>query len=96
MRKPEGSEPRPALRQREDDAQLEYAASAGRVLYSFNMGHFQEIHTRWLSSGRTHAGLILARQKRFSVGEQIRRLVHLTTSLTAEEMRDRVEFLRAW
>jgi hypothetical protein len=45
----------------------------------------------------------LARELRFrgaapalSVGEQMRRLLRLISSLTAEEMRNRIEFLSAW
>jgi len=49
--------------------------------------------TDWLSGGRSHCGLILAPQKRYSVGEQVRRLVHLIGTLSAEKMRDREEFL---
>lgn len=32
----------------------------------------------------------------FSVGEQMRRLLRLTSTLTAEEMRNRIEFLSGW
>jgi hypothetical protein len=35
-------------------------------------------------------------QQRYSVGEQMRRLLRLIDTLTAEEMRNRIEFLSAW
>jgi hypothetical protein len=35
-------------------------------------------------------------QQRYSVGEQMRRLLRLIKTLTAEEMRNRIEFLSAW
>ena len=60
---------------RKDEHHLELASTEGRVLYSFNIGDFHEIHCEWMASGRTHAGLILAQQKRYSVGEQVRRIV---------------------
>ena len=42
------------------------------------------------------AGLILARQQQYAVGEHLRRLLRLMTQLTAEERHNRVEFLSAW
>jgi hypothetical protein len=49
-----------------------------------------------MRAGQNHAGIILAAQQRYSVGEQMRRLLRLISSLTAEEMRNRIEFLSAW
>jgi hypothetical protein len=81
---------------RMDEEHLNWATVQGRALYSFNVGDFHEIHTRWTATGREHAGIILAQQKRFSTGEQIRRLLRLIGSLTAEAMRNREEFLGRW
>ncbi len=80
---------------RSDREQLEYATSEGRVLYSFNIGDFQRLHTQFLAEGRSHAGIILASQQRFSVGEQMRRILRLSRELAPEEMRNRLEFLSA-
>jgi hypothetical protein len=44
----------------------------------------------------THYGIILAPQKRYSVGEQVHRLVRLINTKSAEGMRDSVEFLAGW
>jgi hypothetical protein len=82
--------------EREDEEQLTFAAAHDRVLCSFNKGHFLGLHTRWISEGRPHAGIILGPQQRYSAGEQIRRLSHLVQDLSAEEMRNRVEFLSRW
>jgi hypothetical protein len=49
-----------------------------------------------MQAGESRAGIILAVQQRYSVGEQMRRLLRLIDTLTAEEMRDRIEFLSAW
>jgi hypothetical protein len=81
---------------RSDEAHLGFATAQGRVLYSFNVGDFHEIHTRWMAGGRNHAGIILTQQKRYAVGDQIRRLLRLAGSLTKEAMRNRVEFLGRW
>jgi Domain of unknown function (DUF5615) len=71
---------------RKDAEHLSLATAQGRALYSFNVGDFHEIHTEWASTGRDHAGIILALQKRYSTREQIRRLLRLIGSMTAEAM----------
>ena len=81
---------------RKDEEHLNLATAQGRALYSFNVRDFHEIHTRWTMTGRSHAGIILAQQKRYSTGEQIRRLVRLIGSRTAEAMNNREEFLARW
>ena len=57
------------------------SARGRRSPYSFNIADFHEIHTKWVANSRIHAGIILAQQKRYSVGEQLRRLVHLIGSI---------------
>lgn len=81
---------------REDREQLEFASSRGRVLYSYNSKDFFKLHTDFLSRGETHAGLVLAPQQEFSIGEQTRRLLKMIGLRSAEEMRDRVEFMGKW
>lgn len=81
---------------REDEEHLDYATAQGRVLYSFNVGDFYDLHTAYLTPGKSHAGMILAQQQRYSVGEQMRRLLKLMAAKSAEDMRDQVEFLSAW
>lgn len=78
--------------ERQDDDHLEFATSKGRVLYSFNVGDY----CRLQAQGRTHAGLILAQQQRYPVGEQVRRLLRLIAARTAEAMQNQIEFLSAW
>jgi hypothetical protein len=78
-----------------DEEQLEWSSSNGRALYSFNRGDFYALHTAWLRAGRSHSGIILSRQD-LAIGEQMRRLLRLVNSVTAEEMENRIEFLSAW
>jgi len=77
----------------DDDAQLEYAARQGRVLYTFNVGHFCRLHKTYLAQGKDHAGIIVVHRQRYSVGEQIRRLSNLINVKSAEEMRNGLQFL---
>jgi len=78
--------------ERQDDDHLEFATAKGRVLYSFNVGDY----CRLQAHGRTHAGLILAQQQRYSLGEQMRRLLRLIAAKSAEEMANHIEYLSAW
>jgi len=79
-----------------DEEQLEFARSKERVLFSFNVAHFSRLHSEWLSRGRPHAGIIVAPQQCYAVGERIRRILSLISARTAEEMRNRLEFLGDW
>ena len=79
-----------------DGKQLAFAAEHGCVLYTFNVSDFYRLHTEWAGAGREHAGMILAPQQRFSVGEQLRRILRLRATTTAARMRNQVEFLGNW
>ncbi|MDX6497788.1 MAG: hypothetical protein QOG23_1048 [Blastocatellia bacterium] len=85
-----------AMIERDDEAHLLLATSQGRVLYTFNVGDFYRLHTLLLSEGRSHAGIILAQNNRYSVGDQMRRVLKLTANRSGEEMIERVEFLSSW
>lgn len=82
--------------ERSDESHLTFAADANRTLYSFNVGDFYRPHAKFLAEKREHAGLTLSRQQQYTVGEQLRRLLRLTATIPAEEMKNRVEFLSAW
>jgi hypothetical protein len=81
---------------RSDEEHLHHATMQGRALYSFNVKDYLVLHARSLGEGKSHAGIILAHQKRLSVGEQMRRILALSAATSAEEMKDQVEFLSAW
>lgn len=79
-----------------DEQHLEYAAKQGLVLYSFNTKDYMVLHTKYMEQGRSHAGIVLGDQGRYSIGEQMRHLLALISARSAETMRDQVEFLSAW
>ena len=79
-----------------DSAHLDHATEQGRVLYSFNVGDFYRLHTKYLTSGKQHAGIIVGPQQGFSIGEQMRRLLRLVAAKSAEQMRNGIEFLGQW
>jgi hypothetical protein len=84
------------LIEKPDEEQLAFATERGCVLYTFNVSDFYRLHTQWVSVGREHAGIILAPQQRFSVGEQLRRILRLRATASIEGMRNQVEFLANW
>ncbi len=82
--------------ERRDAEHLDYATQQGRVLCTFNAGDFYRLHTDYMANNESHAGIILMRQQHYSVGEQMRRLLRLRASKSAEDMKNWVEFLSAW
>ena len=81
------------MSEKDDIDQLEYATQRGRVIYTFNVGHFCQLHNEYIAQSKSHAGIIVVYRQRYSVGEQIRRLSNLINTKTAEEMRDNLHFL---
>ncbi|HMG75179.1 MAG TPA: DUF5615 family PIN-like protein [Pyrinomonadaceae bacterium] len=79
-----------------DEEQLAHATANGRVLYSFNVSDFMALHVSYLVAGKQHAGIVLAQQQRYVVGEQMRRLLRLVEMKPAESMLNTLEFLSAW
>ncbi|HLG13795.1 MAG TPA: DUF5615 family PIN-like protein [Blastocatellia bacterium] len=84
------------MRQRDDQDHLLWATAQGRSLYGFNARDFYRLHTEFLVQGRSHRGIILAKQQHYSVGEQMRRLLRLIATSSTEEMKNQIEFLSDW
>ena len=80
---------------RSDEEQLQWAFKHQRVIYSFNVRDFYRIHTNWLEKRQNHAGIILGIQS-YSIGEQMRRILRIIASQSAEDMINQVEFLSSW
>lgn len=81
---------------RPDEDHLRAAAASGRVLLTYNTADYCVLHERWMNSKFTHAGIIVAPQQQYSVGEELRRIMRLVSRSTAEQMQDRLEFLSSW
>ena len=81
---------------RSDDDQLTMASSSRRVLFGFNIRDYLRIHTEWMMRGQSHAGIVLAKQQAYSIGEQLRRLVRIIGAKSAEEMENQILFLSDW
>lgn len=79
-------------RGRSDYEQLEHATSNGRCLFSFNVGHFAELHEQGLADQREHAGIIVSKHR--TVGDCLQRLLITLQTTLAEEMDNQLRFLR--
>jgi predicted nuclease of predicted toxin-antitoxin system len=79
-----------------DPEQLDYATQQGRVICTCNVGDFVQLHTEYMAQGKDHAGIILIHQQHFSIGEQVRRLLRLMQSRSAEAMVNNIEYLSNW
>lgn len=82
-----------SMNERDDKEQLEYATQQGRVLYTFNVGDCCRLHKDYLAQGMSHAGIIVVHRQRYSVGEQIRRLLKLLSTNSSGDMIDQLCFL---
>ena len=80
---------------RSDEEQLQWALEHQRVIYSFNVRDFYRIHTNLVEQRQDHSGIILGLQN-YSIGEQMRRILRIIATKSAEEMKNQVEFLSAW
>lgn len=77
-----------------DEEQLEYATSIGAVLLTHNVQDFPKIHYEFMRHGKHHSGIIIVKQ--VSVGEIVRSFLRLASTLSAEDMEDRLEYLSNW
>ncbi|MBS0211051.1 MAG: DUF5615 family PIN-like protein [Planctomycetes bacterium] len=77
-----------------DADQLDWATNEGRVLVTFNVADFAQLHADWLARGQHHAGIAVSSQRH--IGDLARRLLHFGNTVAAEAMIDRLEFLGDW
>jgi hypothetical protein len=77
-----------------DEEQLSYAASEGRVLFTYNAADYLRLHVDWLQRGQVHHGIIVSDQ--LPIGETVRRLLSLLNRVAADEMRNELRWLQAF
>lgn len=78
-----------------DKEQLLLATELQRVLYTFNVGDFCQLHSSYMEEQRIHRGIIISSQD-YSIGEQMRRVLSLMADNSAEEMINQLMFLSAY
>jgi hypothetical protein len=75
-----------------DEEQLDFASSEDRAIYTLNVAHFCRLHAEFQAAGRNHSGIVVIPRQRYSIGEKIRRLLSLAETVTAEDMKNRLEY----
>jgi hypothetical protein len=63
-------------------------------LLTFNVAHFAALHADWMQRGEHHAGILVSSQR--PMGDLLRRLIRLATTLDADALRSRLEYLSDW
>jgi hypothetical protein len=81
---------------RSDEEQIDWARQNGRVVFSFNTRDFYRLHTTIIEQGLSHAGIILAPQQRYGIGDLMRGVLKLINTKSSEEMQGQLEFLSNW
>jgi Domain of unknown function (DUF5615) len=76
-----------------DLEQSNFSTSQDRVIYTFTVGDFCQIHKEFLSQDIEHSGIIVVNRLRYSVGEQLKQLLQLINKFDSEEMRNNLYFL---
>ena len=76
-----------------DREQLEYAKQNEYVFYTFNVGDFCRLHKEYLAGGKSHSGIVVVNRRRYAVGEQLRFVLKLAKTKSAEEMKNQLMFL---
>jgi hypothetical protein len=79
-----------------DEEQLNWARDNGRVIFSFNTRDFYRLHTAIIQKGLSHAGIILAPQQRYGIGELMRGVLNLVNRKSSAQMQGQLEFISDW
>ncbi len=75
-----------------DEQQLLGATGRGRVIFTYNIGDFQNLASRYTH----HAGILLAAQRSFSLRELIELLDKALSTTTASDWVGQVRWLSDW
>lgn len=79
-----------------DEEQLILATRQERAIFSHNIADFCRLHSIFVIENRTHAGIILLDQQRYSMGDILRGLMNLIETVSAEEVRNKLVFLGSY
>ena len=67
-----------------DAEQLAYATAEGRAIFTFNAPDYVALHSKYMSEGKRHSGIIVSKQH--PIRETLRRLLDLLNRVTADEI----------
>lgn len=79
-----------------DEQQLDFAASRGWTLLTYNRKDFIVLAQQWQDAGRSHAGIILSHQfSNRQTGELLRQVCRFLETVSADEMWNTVRHLQS-
>jgi predicted nuclease of predicted toxin-antitoxin system len=76
---------------RSDAEQLAFATERGMAIVTHNRADFDALAQQYVTSGRTHAGIIMAVRR--PEPQLARRLIAILDSVTADEMDNQVRYI---
>jgi hypothetical protein len=79
-----------------DPEQLIWATNHNRAIYTFNVQDYCRLHKIYMSEGKQHFGIIVVPRQSYSVGEQLKGLQKLISSISLEEIKNQLIFLGAY
>ena len=74
-----------------DDEQMLYAVSLRRAVVTHNRVDFEKQHAKFLESGMTHYGMIIAKRRKDA--DVVSKILALLDAITAEEMQNQLRYI---
>ena len=84
------------LERASDEEILTFAATHNRIVYTANTRDYHRLSTTWLSSGKSHPGIIVRTKQNLAVGQQLRGLYAIDARHSAEELVNQLLFLERY
>lgn len=78
--------------QLDDASQLAFAAADGRAIVTHNRLDFERLHQSYLSEGREHHGIIIAKRRPSDIAVVLK-LLALLNEVTADDMLNQLRYI---
>lgn len=76
-----------------DEDQLDFATQAGRAIYTANGRDFARLHRDLTRAGRGHAGIIVRSRHCLPVGDQVRGLADICSTLEPSDLANSIIYI---
>ena len=77
----------------DDTEQLIWSTNNNRAIYTFNVKDYCKLHKVYMTERKQHSGIIVVSRQSYSIGEQLKGLQKLATSLSSKETNNQLIFL---
>ena len=79
-----------------DPEQLIWSTDRNRVIYTFNVKDYCQLHKIYMTEEKQHSGIIVAPRQSYSVGEQLKGLQNLISTTSSEEIKNKLVFIGSY